>query len=276
MAKFCMKCGASLEENVKFCKACGTPVGGTARNEEATQTIRMAQPQAEPTRRVKAPLRQSGNSSKVVIVAMALVIAALCGGGGYYYYQSHQTAAAENTSSKVETDDKSKDGQAKTNQTLPDGSTGNARAESAEYGVNTKTPSTNSVVSSNTELILGKIYIGQSKADALQIMGAPIKVSDPNNNGHKRYKYSDMEVVITGDVVTGFVSDTAAVSTKRGVKQGDALDKVMKEYGKPYSKSDYDGTTLYEYKFTSDLGQDCLLRFAMKNGVVDYISGRIL
>ena len=132
------------------------------------------------------------------------------------------------------------------------------------------------VVSSNTDLILGKIYIGQSQSDALQIMGEPIKVSDPDNNGHKRYKYSDMVVVITGGVVTGFVSDTAAVSTKRGVKQGDALDKVVKEYGKPYAKSDYDGTTLYEYKFTSDRGQDCLLRFAMKNGVVDYISGRVL
>ena len=132
------------------------------------------------------------------------------------------------------------------------------------------------VVSSNTDLILGKIYIGQSQADALQIMGEPIKVSDPDNNGHLRYKYSDMVVVITGGVVTGFVSDTAAVSTKRGIKQGDALDKVVREYGKPYAQSDYDGTTLYEYKFTSDRGQDCLLRFAMKNGVVDYISGRVL
>lgn len=132
------------------------------------------------------------------------------------------------------------------------------------------------VISSNTDLILGKIYIGQSESDALSIMGEPIKVSDPDKNGHLRYKYSDMVVVITGGVVTGFVSDTSAVATKRGIKQGDALGKVTREYGKPYAKSDYDGTTLYEYKFTSDLGQDCLLRFAIKNGVVDYISGRVL
>ena len=177
-----------------------------------------------------------------------------------------------------------------------------ARKSNSAPSANTKTPSTNSaasgsvksakgkagvaaavvggavaaVVTSNTDLILGKIYIGQSQSDALQIMGEPIKVSDPDNNGHLRYKYSDMVVVITGGVVTGFVSDTAAVSTKRGIKQGDALDKVVREYGKPYAKSDYDGTTLYEYKFTSDRGQDCLLRFAMKNGVVDYISGRVL
>lgn len=132
------------------------------------------------------------------------------------------------------------------------------------------------LVTSNTDLSLGKIFIGQPESDVLTIMGKPMKVTDPDNTGHLRYKYSDMVVVITNGVVTGFVSDTAAVSTKRGVKQGDRLDKVTHEYGKPYAKSDYDGTTLYEYKFTSDLQQDCLLRFAIKNGSVDYISARVL
>lgn len=132
------------------------------------------------------------------------------------------------------------------------------------------------LVTSNTDLILGKIFIGQPESDVLTIMGNPMKVTDPDNTGHLRYKYSDMVVVIANGVVTGFVSDTAAVSTKRGVKQGDRLDKVTREYGKPYAKSDYDGTTLYEYKFTSDLQQDCLLRFAIRNGSVDYISARVL
>ena len=143
MAKFCMKCGASLEEHVKFCKACGTPVGGVARKDASDQTIRMAPPRVEPSRQTMAVPRKSGNSSTGVIIAMALVIAALCGGGGYYYYQSQQTAATEaespstaskNTSSQVQADDKSKDGQTKTKQTLPDVSTDKAKAESAEYG----------------------------------------------------------------------------------------------------------------------------------------------
>ena len=132
------------------------------------------------------------------------------------------------------------------------------------------------LVTSNTDLSFGKIFIGQPKSDVLTIMGDPIKVTDPDNTGHLRYKYSDMIVVIANGIVTGIVSDSTTFSTKRGVKQGDSLDKVIREYGKPYAKSDYDGTTLYEYKFTSDLQQDCLLRFAIKNGRVDYISARVL
>lgn len=132
------------------------------------------------------------------------------------------------------------------------------------------------LATSSTDLSLGKIFIGQPERDVLTIMGNPIKVTDPDNTGHLRYKYSDMVVVITNGIVTGFVSDTAAVATKRGVKQGDGLDKVTREYGKPYAKSDFDDTTLYEYKFASDLKQDCLLRFAIKNGSVDYISARVL
>lgn len=132
------------------------------------------------------------------------------------------------------------------------------------------------LATSNTDLSLGEIFIGQPEGDVLTILGKPMKVTDPDNTGHLRYKYSDMVVVITNGIVTGFVSDTAAVSTKRGIRQGDRLNNVMREYGKPYATSDYDGMTLYEYKFTSDLRQECLLRFAIKNGSVDYISARVL
>ena len=124
MAKFCMKCGASLDEHVKFCKACGTPIDGKVRKDTSAHTVKMSQLQLETSKQVKDVQRNSGNSSKVVIVA--LVIAALCGGGGYYYYQAQQTIAtevkslskdgkdaAESTSSKVEADEKSKEGQAK-------------------------------------------------------------------------------------------------------------------------------------------------------------------
>ena len=132
------------------------------------------------------------------------------------------------------------------------------------------------LATSNTDLSLGEIFIGQSESDVQSIMGKPMKVTDPDNTGHLRYKYTDMVVVITNGIVTGFVSDTAAVSTKRGIKQGDKLDKVMREYGKPYAESNFEDTTLYEYKFTSDLKQECLLRFAIKNANVDYISARVL
>ncbi len=55
------------------------------------------------------------------------------------------------------------------------------------------------------------------------------------------------------------------------------LDKVIAQYGDtPYGNSKYGDVTLYEYKFQSVNGDECLLRFAIKNGVVDYISGRVL
>ncbi len=148
MAKFCMKCGASLEENVKFCKACGTPVGDVARKDASEQTIRMAPPRVEPSRSAVAPTRRSGNSSTGVIVAVALVIAALCGGGGYYYYQSHHTVAtdtessskdkkggSENTSSSAEKDDKSKEEQSKVGSTSQNSAMDKAKSEMAEYGI---------------------------------------------------------------------------------------------------------------------------------------------
>ena len=144
MAKFCMKCGAGLEDNVKFCKVCGTPVGDVARKDTSEQTIRMDPPRIEPS---SAPIRKSGNSRTGGIVAMALVIAALCG-GGYYYYQSHRTVAtdtvsdskdkkgaSENISSSAEKDDKSKEGQSKADSTSQNSTMDKAKAEMAEYGI---------------------------------------------------------------------------------------------------------------------------------------------
>ncbi len=127
------------------------------------------------------------------------------------------------------------------------------------------------------ELSLGNIYIGQSFHDVASVLGNPLKKSEPNEQGQIQYKFPDINVSVTDGIVTGFVSENANFTTKRGVKQGDSLDKVIAQYGdKPYGNSQYGDTILYEYKFISDKGDDCLLRFAIKDGVVDYISGRVL
>ena len=101
MSKFCMKCGARLEENVKFCKSCGTPVDGTARKEESRHDVSTAPPRLEPVRQEKAAPANTQGSSKGIIALLVLVIIALCGGGGYYYYHSQQMAAQE-AASKAE------------------------------------------------------------------------------------------------------------------------------------------------------------------------------
>lgn len=128
----------------------------------------------------------------------------------------------------------------------------------------------------DTDLALGDICIGLNENDVYERMGRENNITDPNNSGHLRYQYRDMEVVITGGIVTAFVSNTQSVSTPRGVRQGDSVEKVLLLYGSPDLKSDYDGATLYEYKRRSIDGKDCLMRFSVKNGVVDYISARVL
>ena len=129
----------------------------------------------------------------------------------------------------------------------------------------------------NTEMVLGNIYIGQPLKEVMSILGEPIEKSESNAQGEIQYEFNDIRVGVTNGLVTTFISESEKLSTKRGVKQSDLLDKVIAQYGdKPYGNSQYGDVTLYEYKFLSDNGDDCLLRFAIKNGVVDYISGRVL
>ena len=128
----------------------------------------------------------------------------------------------------------------------------------------------------DSDLTLGKVSIGYSRDDVYSLMGKERKITDPGNTGNLRYQYPEMEVVITRGKVTGFVSNTAEVTTPRGIRQGDSLQKVLNAYGEPYAKSDFEGLTLYEYKMRSLDYNECLMRFAVKNGRVDYISARVL
>ena len=127
-----------------------------------------------------------------------------------------------------------------------------------------------------SDLGLGGICVGYRTNKVYEILGKESKITDPNNSGHKRYQYNDMEVVITNGVVTGFVSKNEAVATKRGIRQGSSLQEVLSAYGSDYSSFSYDGMMLYEYALTSMNNKPCLLRFAIKNGYVDYISARTL
>lgn len=127
-----------------------------------------------------------------------------------------------------------------------------------------------------SELSLGDISIGFSKEQVYNLIGLESQITDPEFSGHLRYQYPDMEVIITRNVVTAFVSKTPRVSTSRGIHQGSSLTDVTNAYGEGYSSFEFDGSTLYEYPFTSTDGKNCLLRFAIKNGVVDYISGRVI
>lgn len=151
MAKFCMKCGASLEENVKFCKACGTPVGETERNLVVNQAVNEVSPRERRVKQAKVPAIKSQGSSNWLIIVLALVIIGLCGGLGYYYYHFQQpqdteiVAETENEkesgdskTSGTEVADKGKNEQTGKSTDSKNNSLEKATAEMMEYGIGGK------------------------------------------------------------------------------------------------------------------------------------------
>lgn len=128
----------------------------------------------------------------------------------------------------------------------------------------------------SSDLGLGGICIGDRKKDVQALYGKEQKITDPYKNGHLHYFYSDIEVVIANGIVTGFVSNSPQVRTKRGIHEGSTLQDVLQAYGDSTSKFTYGDEIMYEYPFKSIDNKNCLLRFAIKNGRVDYISARTL
>ena len=129
---------------------------------------------------------------------------------------------------------------------------------------------------STERLSLGGIAIGYDLKKVRSLLGKEKEITDPYKSGHLRYQYPDLEVVITNGVVTGFISKNARVKTERGIHEGSSLEEVFQKYGRDYSKFNYEDSTMYEYKMKSINGKDCLQRFAIKNGKVDYVSCRVL
>ena len=128
---------------------------------------------------------------------------------------------------------------------------------------------------SSVEMSLGGIAIGDTKNKVYSMLGKESKISYEFSDGNPRYQYPNMEVVMSGNIVTAFVSKNARVKTGRGIGEGNSVQDVLAVYGKTDMIMEYGGYLLYEYRFTSANGRNCLLRFAMKNGTVSYISGRI-
>ena len=127
-----------------------------------------------------------------------------------------------------------------------------------------------------TDLSLGGLDLGDDTSAISEVETAAEK-KDPHQEGPMlRHYYENMEIVEENGRITALVSQNDSVSTKRGIHQGSTLDEVEKAYGTDmFSKSDDgEGRTLYEYKFTGLDSRIGLLRFAVKDNKVDYISVR--
>ena len=132
----------------------------------------------------------------------------------------------------------------------------------------------NTLENNTLEMSLGGVSIGDTKNDVYSKLGRELKITYQGDFSYPRYQYPNMEVIIFRDVVTAFVSKNNRFKTARGIGEGDSIQTVLAVYGHPDMNMEYDGYTLYEYKFISKNGKNCLLRFAFKNNVVSYISGR--
>ena len=88
MAKFCMNCGAQLEDNAKFCMSCGTKVEEMAVPAAASSAETAATPAAAPVSYPGPAIpKKKGKTGLIIgiavgVVALIAVLAVLLGGSG--------------------------------------------------------------------------------------------------------------------------------------------------------------------------------------------------
>ena len=122
---------------------------------------------------------------------------------------------------------------------------------------------------------LGGLNLGGNVNDIHNVFGGEKEIRpSQTTKGSSFYEYNDVVVTVSGGTVTGIASYTNAVQTEKGIRQGDPLSKVFSAYGNVCTLTDYDDQTLYEYPFELGGGKFVVMRFAVKNDAVDYISLR--
>ncbi|MBR3622367.1 MAG: hypothetical protein IKN43_03335 [Selenomonadaceae bacterium] len=261
---FCQNCGA--KNTGKFCSKCGTSKEGVqpqsgAVNSPTVNTPPIPQPQYNPPNTAPQSYQpqytaepQPKKSLSGAMIAVIAVIATLLVGFAIQSVIGDTKVSKNNAPQTTAVEEKK-----------PETKT-----------VEKKKEETPKPAAAPGELAFGEIYIGQSEGDVKRILGSANSVTTPNDPEHIHHKYDDLTVVITRGVVTGFISGSKKYATKRGIYEGVTQAEVINKYGKSdhaFNASGYD--IIMEYPFTSESNRPCLLRFAIKNGVVDYISSRI-
>ena len=138
-------------------------------------------------------------------------------------------------------------------------------------------PAQNQPASNNAEsLSLGGLRMGDTVDKMHQVWGREDRVTPSKTASHStNCEYRDIVVTVKGNEITGLVSYSPAVKTERNLHEGSSLNEVIAAYGRRCAVQDYDGARLYEYPYESARGL-VVMRFAIKNNVVDYISLRIV
>ena len=124
-------------------------------------------------------------------------------------------------------------------------------------------------------LSLGKLKLGDSIEVMREIFGREDRLtpSERPNVHHREYK--NIVVTFSGDFIVGLVSYSPEIQTERGIHEGSTLDEVISAYGRRVAVYKDNEVTLYEYPYESAQGNLAVMRFAVKNNVVEYISLRL-
>ncbi len=210
-------------------------------------------PAPKPSKKKISSSMLSSRKNLIIIGVASVIVGSLIGVAGVYFYLQNTENSKESSTASV------------------------AQVEETPIENNEPEPEKEKdVPKATSELSLGNISMGYTVDQVHEVLGKESEITDPYKNGHKRYQYPDIEVIFVNGKVAAFTSKTNRVSTIRGIHTGDSYQAVRKAYGVSKHEFTKDGITYYEYDFKSLDKKDCLLRFAIKNGVVDYISARVL
>ena len=102
MAKFCIKCGAPVEDGSKFCTKCGAVMDGVKlsnlHEKGNADGSKMGQMEIQ-----KSGNNQGNGSNKNIMIGILIALLVLIGAGsGYYYYTVQQSTAEMATKSAAE------------------------------------------------------------------------------------------------------------------------------------------------------------------------------
>lgn len=123
------------------------------------------------------------------------------------------------------------------------------------------------------DLVLSGIELGISVEQAKGILGNPIKVQQGTYG--ILYTFGGVELTVINISTVGSVNvESVSVSTRRGIRVGDAASDVIRAYGTP-TISSYGNQELYEYTLASHPAK--ILRFAVDkaSNKVAYIGTRL-
>ena len=124
-------------------------------------------------------------------------------------------------------------------------------------------------------LSLGKLKLGDSVEIMREIFGREDRLTPSKKPNVHHREYKNIVVTFAGDSIIALVSYSAETQTERGLHEGSTLDEVIAAYGRRAAVYKVDEVTLYEYPYESAQGNLAVMRFAVKNNVVEYISLRL-